>query len=174
MKWKQHKLVTGVCVFACTGNLIGAIIASAASIFPDAIEYWMPGAWQEHHRKTSHWFPIYLFPLLFAWSILEAKQGFFSSPAQYISFLAIHSTESMIFVALNFSFWFFVGCLCHLAEDAFCGGIPVFYPTERPKWFPRLFYVGKPSEYIFSYSLVLIALFVAYPQFGKLRHLLIR
>lgn len=72
------------------------------------------------HRTFSHWFVFYL-PFLFLY-----KSGF----SMYI-------------------FWFFMGALLHILEDALCGKIPVMSPTKRVQVIPRLFYTGSVREYVF-------------------------
>lgn len=72
------------------------------------------------HRTYSHWFVFYL-PFFFLY-----KEG----PSMYF-------------------FWFFMGALLHIVEDAFCGTIPILSPTKKVQVLPRLFYTGSVGEYVF-------------------------
>ena len=77
-------------------------------------------SWKKTHRTFSHWFVFYL-PVLFLY-----KQGI----SMYL-------------------FWFFIGALLHIVEDALCGKIPVFSPRKRIQVIPRLFYTGSVNEFLF-------------------------
>lgn len=50
---------------------------------------------------------------------------------------------------LNYTFWFLVGCLCHIAEDLLTGYVPILSPTDERK-IHIFFYPGSPNEYIFD------------------------
>ena len=76
--------------------------------------------WRHWHRKYSHWFVFYLPCLL------------------------LHGDT-----VSDCLFWFFVGALLHILEDAVCGKIPFFSPRKRIWVLPRLFYTGSAGEYTF-------------------------
>ena len=52
--------------------------------------------------------------------------------------------------------WIFIGALCHIAEDAVCGKVPLLYPTQKIGI--RLFTVGSLREYLF----VLVCIVIVY------------
>ena len=135
MVWLSHNMVTFTTLYVATNDLSAAIAGMLGSTLPDKIE---GPFWRLWHRKWSHWFATYL-PVLFIFApyqgnVFPAKAWVSSG---FGSFLQC------------FVFWFFIGALLHILEDAICGAIPVWSPNKKIKVFPRLFYVGSMKEYLF-------------------------
>ena len=146
MTWVSHRLLTGTVVAIATHN-IGAVIASVVgSVFPDRIEQWFLGSWQRHHRKTSHWWILYLLPCVVICMMFRKIYGVY--PWQW----------NLHFQPLFLAFWFFAGCIIHILEDSICGKIPVFDPHKPKYLFPRLFYTGSFGETVFVILCVSILL----------------
>ena len=47
-----------------------------------------------------------------------------------------------------------IGALLHIAEDAFCGKVPLFLPWQKVGI--KLFTVGSVTEYLFSMAVVIL------------------
>ena len=166
MKWKQHRLVTGVTVFCLTQNIPATLAAVEGSIFPDKIEQYMLGNWQSHHRKISHLLLLYVLLCSGLFFFINYYGVFytgtmFASIEQYLPSETISLSYILINDSLNLAFWYFVGAICHLAEDFFCGGIPIWNPNKRIKLF-RLFTVGNLSEYIVAYGWCILIILYTY------------
>lgn len=146
MTWLSHRVVTATTVLAGTQNVWFAVFATVGSTFPDKVEYWMPGGWQRHHRKTSHWWVMYAVLL---GVVYLAMRYFYGRPLLFTSFY---------FSPLTVIGWFLVGCLLHIAEDAVCGKVPVWHPHKRMYVCPRLFYVGSFGESAFVILCMMLSL----------------
>ena len=61
MTGNGHRLTAFAVFMAATGSLFVSALATLGSVFPDSIEHllWREGR-NRHHRRTSHWFAIYL------------------------------------------------------------------------------------------------------------------
>lgn len=169
MKWRNHRLTTGVIAFACTGHLLPVIFASLGSIFPDAIEGhdYTSDHWKRNHRRQSHFLPAYLLAtLLFAgilhgnvaqdWTplidILRSQLSFdTTSPSYYQPLLPIVGK-----LFLYGSFWFSFGASMHIFEDAMCGKVPIY--SIRHRIGLRMFYVGTSKETLYAWSIIIFAL----------------
>jgi len=135
MTWVSHSVVTFATVFAVTNNVHAAGSAMLGSTFPDRIE---GPLWQFWHRSYSHWFVLYVAVLAFLWT------------PEMLSVNGAHLLPGGIGQTTRaFFFWFFVGALLHIPEDAVCGNVPVLYPTKRVAVLPRLFKVGSVGEFLF-------------------------
>ena len=142
-------MLTGTLVAVATHNM-GAVIASVVgSVFPDRIEQWFLGSWQRHHRRTSHWWILYLLPCIASCLQFYRKFGFYPWQAR------TH------YEPLFLLFWFLAGCCIHILEDSICGKIPIFNPNKPKFLFPRLFYTGSLGEIIF----VIICIITLFYQF---------
>lgn len=171
MKWRNHRLTTGVIAFACTGHLIPIIFATLGSVFPDAIEGhdYTSTRWKQNHRRQSHFLPVYLlFMLLFAfilhgnviqdWSalidILRNQLAFnTTSPSYFLSLLPMFAK-----LFLYGGFWLSFGAAMHILEDALCGKVPIYSTRHRVGL--RLFYVGTLKEDLYAWSIVIFTLAV--------------
>ena len=152
MKWRNHRLTSGAIVFALTGHLLPAICAASGSIFPDAIEgrsYSSP-SWQKHHRRESHYLPAYLIFCLLLWLLSPRQNAVWNFSFQSIP--ALLNLRALFPLIIYISFWFFIGSILHILEDALCGKVPIYSIHHRIGI--RLFYVGTKKEYITTYLLV--------------------
>ena len=142
MKWINHQIVTGMAVYAATGNLLFAACSMAGAVLPDKIEgnpreaasYW---SWRSRHRGWSHWPAPYL--LVIAVLLVVNRQG-----------LAAADMWDMSSIAL----WMMVGALLHILEDALCGKVPLLRLSRKIGI--KLFTVGSFTEYFFSIAVVLL------------------
>lgn len=155
MKWKSHQAVTLVTVYALSGDWLSALAAMQGSIWPDAIEMVFPFL---RHRGLSHWFPVYLMPLLIIKAVTPWNGKFFYPPLLQLLPEFFTQQLSIGFLITAFLFWSLLGALLHIPEDALCGRIPIISPNQRFS-FGRLFYVGSVKEYIFAviYSLIVLS-----------------
>ena len=60
MIWQSHRIITGISVFLLSQNFPAALFAVSGSVFPDTLDLTLG----LKHRKTSHWFVLYVIPLL--------------------------------------------------------------------------------------------------------------
>ena len=135
MTWKSHNVVTFITIFALTHDFTASFAGMAGSVFPDKIE---GPLWRHWHRKYSHWFVMYL-----PWVLLLWYKGL--------------PTQGLFYKGL---FWFLIGALMHIVEDAICGTIPLWNPRKKKKVLPRLFYTGSVKEYFYvtCYFIVMLIL----------------
>ena len=134
MTWSSHRVITFVSVVLFTQDVWKASVAMLGSTFPDRVERWLPGSWQKHHRKASHWFLLYLLVL----------------SCLYVCPVCNEFQRNLV----GFSRWYVFGCLAHIVEDSVCGRIPLFSPG-KPRWVcPRLFYTGGRGESVFVFVYV--------------------
>ncbi len=65
MRWRNHKIITGLAVYSITGGLLSAACAAAGAVLPDVLE--MGGLVK--HRSVTHWpYPHLILALaLFFW-----------------------------------------------------------------------------------------------------------
>lgn len=146
MKWVNHKLVTGVLVFAGTNSILYAAYSLIGSILPDKLEgkvptekkaYWK---WRSKHRQTTHW-PL---PYLALIAVLM-----YLNKIDILSGLLWEFAMLPLFIA--------VGAILHILEDGICGKVPLI--TRRRKIGIKLFRVGSAWEYFISYTICLAALY---------------
>ena len=161
MVWKSHQAVTAVTVFAVTRNIPATIIATIASVFPDWIEFRIPFVrWESFHRTYCHFWAFYLFPLIALYVFMgffgihlfdsgsEFSKAIFMLKAEIGAVKNFYLAKDFIPVVCNIGFWFLIGCLMHIAEDAICGRIPITRPTQRAHLI-RFFYTGGLGEAAF-------------------------
>ena len=164
MIWKSHRLVTFMGVLAVTENPLAAFFATSGAVFPDYSE--LPFMGLLKHRTITHWFPIYLIPALVIYFLLYRNQGLWMSIKDIKDAYQLLDGVWFLWVALlNYTFWFLVGCLCHIAEDLLTGYVPILGPTDERK-LHIFFYPGSPNEYIFDllFTVCCVALKVPYIQ----------
>ena len=150
MTWKEPRLFPFARVSPATGDPVAGLAASGGSTFPDAIEgvdYSKDSGPAPNHRKRSHWFVPYLaaFGGFFMVAGLRAPIAAFG----HISSLT-PGAEHFQLLASVAAFWF-LGCLCHIGEDALCGHVPLWNPRKRVLGV-RLFKVRSLRETLFVYS----------------------
>ena len=131
MKWVSHISLTATIAYAVTADPMLTAAAAVGAVLPDKIEGtparqgWR--TWRSRHRGWSHWPMLYI---ALIGGLMQAQQYFFYDAA--------------FFAVLT---WIFVGALCHIAEDAVCGKVPLLSPTQKAG--VRLFTVGSLREYLF-------------------------
>ena len=142
MKWINHQVVTGVAVYAFTGDYFLTASSMIGAIVPDKLEGNPRSGFSiirkiSGHRGWSHAPLIYFF-----------LQGLLYK---------IRMAHPMLFEGFDITMlgqFFFVGALLHIAEDALCGKVPLL--TPRQKIGVKLFKVGSVAEYVVTLILILI------------------
>ena len=135
MKWVNHEIVTGVIVYSATGDFLATAVSMAGAIFPDKVEgkpganYW---SWRARHRGWSHW------PVLYIAILAIMQMGLLPQGADV--------ERGATFIC--------IGALLHIAEDAFCGKVPLFLPWQKVGI--KLFTVGSVTEYLFAMAVVIL------------------
>ena len=135
MKWVNHEIVTGVIVYGATGDLLSTVFSMAGAILPDKVEgrpganYW---SWRARHRGWSHW------PVLYIAILAIMQMGLLPQGADV--------ERGATFIC--------IGALLHIAEDAFCGKVPLFLPWQKVGI--KLFTVGSVTEYLFAMAVVIL------------------
>lgn len=149
MKWINHRIVTGVAMYAVTDSLLLTGIGVLGSTFPDKIEgnpwqtrrFWR---WNLAHRGWSHAPLIYL--------IMIGAMYFAVSQTVIVSMTDIFLRDMAVA--------FFLGALLHIMEDAFCGKVPLVTPSYKVGL--SLFKVGSFAEYLFAAVCVVVILAAKY------------
>ena len=153
MKWINHKILTGVTVYAVTNGIGFSLVSALGSVFPDFVEGRGIG---KGHRKYSHWFIPYAVGCLC--TLFYTKRFFAGIPGSRELFTLLLQRKIPIFPILSlFCLFFFLGCIFHILEDAICGHVPLFNP-EKKEFGIRLFYVGSLTEYTVTFSAVIIVI----------------
>lgn len=164
MKWVNHKISTFSFVYFLTGNLLGSAIAMVGSIFPDYIEgdgyksdrdSYRFKAWQREHRGRSHLFVLYF--AIFTGSLIVSKLfGSFWFAGEHGAFMM--NNAGLVGAAPMIVLFFTLGCCCHILQDAFCGRVPIF--SLRHRMGLRLFKVGSAREYVYTFLISAILVFL--------------
>ncbi|NPA39347.1 MAG: hypothetical protein GXO57_02750 [Thermodesulfobacteria bacterium] len=151
MRWKTHKVITGFIVFTYSKEVIATISAILGSVFPDAIEFLVYGRkiplWK--HRTLFHW--LFLYALILVLIFLNTPYGVLR--ATCIN-LRIHpGTIGRVPIRILGSyliFWFVIGAMLHILEDAITGKVPRPYSFnyKRKDWGIELFRTGSVIEWI--------------------------
>lgn len=151
MIWRSHKIITGITVFMFTQSAFATCAALSGSIVPDKLDIGL----NLKHRNTSHWWLIYLVPLLLTYFFWLSQYLLFPF-ADYLN-LVFHYplTFTLRVLTGNWFFWFLVGALLHILEDALTGYIPLLNPSHQFNIY-RPFYTGSSQEnyFVFAYSLI--------------------
>lgn len=157
MKWINHKAITFSVTYYLSGNIFYSLISALGAIFPDWIEgfdYKNPN-WKKNHRTYSHWCFSYILILLITTLFFVAKFQISFSDIKKIVSLKVAPLDNLTYLAYGLFFWFIAGCLFHIIQDAFTGGIPVFSPTKKVKWL-SVIKTGTIWEYIASIIIVVL------------------
>ena len=125
MTGNGHRITTFAILMAATGSLPASLLALLGSVFPDRVEKFLWGPPNRHHRRTSHWFVLYLsgFCLCF----------YLWGDATLPTLQLLPESLADCFWPAVFScvaFWF-LGGLLHILGDAFCGKVPLFNPFKK-------------------------------------------
>ena len=154
MLWKSHTLITFTGILAVTMNPIAAAAAVPGATFPDAVEIYTGGMFK--HRTFTHWFPIYLIPMLGILYFLYRNQGIWGQWNDiWEAFQLLNTLGFWLVFVLNSLLWFLVGCLCHIVEDSLTGYIPIRTPNDEHT-LRIFFYPGSPKELIFDMAFILV------------------
>jgi len=175
MKWINHKILTGVTVYAITNDIGFFLVSAFESIFSDFTEgkepiengyrkYSQQYSLPKGHRKHSHWFIPYAAGCLCA--LFYTKSFFAGIPGSPELFTLLLQRKIPIFSILSlFCLFFFLG---YIFEDAICGYVPPFDP-EKKEFGIRFFYPGSLTKYTVTFSYVIIILKLITPLKGTLR-----
>ena len=123
MTGKGHRMSTFAFVLGTTSSPLAALFSFMGSTFPDSSEYMFFGKRRNrYHRRYTHWFVIWL-----ALSYVCFYRSGWIVPR--LSML-VDGRNAHYDVWSCAGFWF-MGCLLHVLEDAFCGTVPLFRPWKR-------------------------------------------
>lgn len=159
----SHAIMSFAFVYGVTGRVLPASVASAGAIFPDSIERIVCGRrWMKYHRKWSHWFPPYLALAWLTGKYLEANPfpGLIESIGGDL-YVPV-GPKSITATTAFFLFWWLVGCLLHLAEDAFFGPMPLLVPWKRQRLFLQIFKTGGLAERVMARAALTAAVVLRY------------
>ena len=123
MTGKGHRLSTSAIVFGTTGSILATAMSFFGSTFPDSSEYVFFGKRRNrYHRRYTHWF--------LPWALLAYvcfKRSGWIVP-NLANLIDGHEAHRDVWACAGF--WF-VGCLLHILEDAWCGTVPFLRPWKR-------------------------------------------
>ncbi|MGE4266359.1 MAG: metal-dependent hydrolase [Deferribacterales bacterium] len=136
MKWKSHIAIGAVYGFATAKYdfaIIGAL--TAGSVLPDVIDRFISMGnetlWKKVHRKTSHWWLIYIFSILIS-----------------------------AYFGMSFVYFFLIGALLHIYADALTvSGVPFINPLKAGYGLKEA-RTGKISEVVFA-GIMIGVIFIA-------------
>ena len=130
MRWINHQTTTAFIVYAATGNLSAASIATIGSVVPDAIEFPFGGLLK--HRGITHWPYLYFAAAGGTWYLWHVKQE----------------------LAFYYVLMFVLGMIIHLLEDALSPrGLHWGMPDGQRKGL-GLYVPFKQSEYVLAYTII--------------------
>ena len=132
MTWKSHTAIA--LSFTLPFNPVAIFPATIGATAPDWLEYVLKIlGFQVEHRGFTHLWIVGIFFII-------------------ISFFWDYH---------NFIFWFGIGYLSHLFADGMTvSGVPCLLLNHRIHFFNSPFTTGQIGEYIFSYSLLAVSIFV--------------
>lgn len=161
MKWVSHKILSFSLVWLGFNDFFGAVISGVGSIFPDLVEGkdYESERWRRVHRTYTHCLAWWV--LLLGLVMILSYVRFGAFPYEIKGFWFIHSSElgisknilTQLFLFYG-SFYFVLGWVLHILEDAISGRVPLWKPQER-NFGIRLVKVGSFAERI----LVLLVFF---------------
>lgn len=156
MTGKGHRITTFSFVLGATGSPLAAFMSFLGSTFPDSSEYTFFGKRRNrYHRRYTHWFIPWL-----ALSCLCLSRSGWIVP-RLSALIDGHNAHLDVWACAGF--WF-MGCVLHILEDAFCGTVPLFLPNKRSVGL-HVFHMSKQigqmslGEINFVMLTVLISLF---------------
>ncbi|MCD6397189.1 MAG: hypothetical protein J7L71_06585 [Spirochaetaceae bacterium] len=159
MKWTSHKIITFSAVYLLTDSLPAGIISALGAVFPDVIE----GRYRKKtHRRLSHWCVTYFVVCIAVYVInlhSEMQDIFFLSTKKFFSWFIKNENEFSFSAFSYFVFWFSVGCIFHILEDALTGKVPFLNPQKRTFGI-YLFRVGSFAEKVLIILIGMILLIV--------------
>lgn len=123
MTGKGHRLSTFAFVIGTTSSPLAALFSFMGSTFPDSSEYMFFGKKRNrYHRRYTHWFIIWLALAYVCFS----RSGWIVP--RLSSLIDGHNAHYDVWSCAGF--WF-MGCVLHILEDAFCGTVPFLRPWKR-------------------------------------------
>ena len=156
MTGKGHRLSTFSIVLGATGSPLAATLSLLGSTFPDSSEYLIFGKRRNrYHRRYTHWF--------IPWAALAYtcfKRAGWIVP-RLSALVDGRGAHYDIWACVGF--WF-MGCVLHIVEDAWCGTVPFLRPWKRDIGI-HVFHMSKKigemsrGEKNFVHCCVLIAIF---------------
>jgi len=170
MKWINHKIITFSTVYLLTGNFLSSCIAAAGSVVPDLLEGRFDfsakvnlgnknrkNSLPKWHRTVTHWFPVYLFIMLF--SLLHFRGVDTVSVANLSVYLVdlLSGTSDKLFYFILF--WLSFGSFMHIIQDSLTGRVPLFNPF-RKSFTMKIMRTGSVVEYLLSLIFAGVALLV--------------
>ena len=123
MTGKGHRISTFSFVLGATSSPLAAAMSFMGSTFPDSSEYMFFGKRRNrYHRRYTHWF----IPWLFLACACFSRSGWIVP--RLSSLIDGHNAHFDVWSCAGF--WF-MGCVLHILEDAFCGTVPFLRPWKR-------------------------------------------
>ncbi|MBQ6773024.1 MAG: hypothetical protein IJP48_03070 [Synergistaceae bacterium] len=123
MTGKGHRITTFSFVLGATGSPLAALMSFLGSTFPDSSEYTFFGKRRNrYHRRYTHWF----IPWLVIACVCFSRSGWIVPRLSAL----IDGFNAHLDVWSCAGFWF-MGCVLHILEDAFCGTVPFLLPNKR-------------------------------------------
>ncbi|MBQ9627679.1 MAG: metal-dependent hydrolase [Synergistaceae bacterium] len=123
MTGKGHRISTFAFVLGATSSPLAAAMSFMGSTFPDSSEYMFFGKRRNrYHRRYTHWFVIWLALAYVCFS----RSGWIVPRLSSL----IDGRNAHYDVWSCAGFWF-MGCVLHILEDAFCGTVPLLRPWKR-------------------------------------------
>ena len=123
MTGKGHRMSTTLIVLGATGSPLAALMSFMGSTFPDSSEYMFFGKRRNRwHRRWTHWFVPWCG---LAYVCFERAGWIVPRLSVLVDGGGAHRD-----VWACAGFWF-VGCVLHILEDAWCGTVPFLLPWKR-------------------------------------------
>ncbi len=167
MTWKTHKLTTATVVLAVTGNPLWAFLAAMGSVIPDGLEFILYGhdvpIWK--HRKFTHWPIPYLITAVVLAPVILHLPVFHALSALSISDIraSVEILKSLNYPPMHvipvMAFWFSIGAVLHILEDALTGKVPLLDP-KRKNFGVRLFRTKSLTESLVFLGVLFVFAFV--------------
>ena len=129
-----HRLSTFSIVLGTTASPLAAVFSFFGSTFPDSSEYIIFGKKRNRwHRRWTHWF----IPWAFLAYVCFQRSGWTIPKLSAL----IDGRNAHFDVWSCAGFWF-MGCILHILEDAWCGTVPFLRPWKRDIGF-HFFHMSK-------------------------------
>jgi inner membrane protein len=141
-------------VWVVFNDFIGAVISGIGAIFPDWIEGkdYESERWRRKHRTFSHYLFGWLLVLglILILGYLRFKGFPWEVKGSWLFEIGLRVSKEVWVWLLMFyiGFYFVLGSILHVLEDALTGKVPFLNPWRR-SFGVRLFSVGSLSERVF-------------------------
>ena len=160
MTGKGHRITTFAFVLGATGSPLASLMSFLGSTFPDSSEYTFFGKRRNrYHRRYTHWF----IPWLALACVCFSRSGWIVPRLSALINEPYHAHYDVWSCA---GFWF-MGCVLHILEDAFCGTVPLFRPWKRDVGL-HIFHMSKQIGQMSrgEINFVLIVMMISILAFG--------